>query len=103
MSTEAENPAEVAPIAIHNGDRLTRDAREFGLLVAMAVQSEFEGDDREERLQAIRSAFLQAIDYIEKQYGFAIAAMWRDEGISTPLLRVRFAELLFIAKALFCR
>ena len=50
-----------------NEEQLTKDAREFGLQIAISVQSEVEGEANEERLQAMRDIFLQAIDHIEKQ------------------------------------
>jgi hypothetical protein len=65
--------------AVSNLEHLAKDAREFGLQVAKAVLSELEGDGNEERLQAIRSIFLQAIAYVEKQYGAERAMMWQDE------------------------
>ncbi len=74
-----------------NEDQLAKDAREFGLQVAIAVQSEVEGEDSEERLQSMRSIFLQAIDHIEKQYGSEKAAMWQDE--ANRVLQQRFAAL----------
>ena len=72
-------------------EHLANDAREFGLEVATAVQNEIEGADSEERLQAIRTVFLQAIDHIEKQYGPESAAMWQDE--ANRAIQERFAML----------
>ncbi len=63
---------EVSP----NEEHLANDAREFVLQVAPAVQNENEGEDATERLQALRSVFMQATDHIEKQYGPEIAKMW---------------------------
>ena len=74
-----------------NAEQLTRDAREFGLQIAKAVQSEVEGEASEERLQALRSVFLQAIDHIEKRYGSESAAMWQDE--ANRVIQQRFAAL----------
>jgi hypothetical protein len=74
-----------------NEEHLANDAREFGLEVATAVQNEIEGADSEERLQAIRTVFLQAIDHIEKQYGPESAAMWQDE--ANRAIQERFATL----------
>ena len=74
-----------------NEEQLTKDAREFGLQIAKAVQSEVEGEAREERLQAFRSVFLQAIDHIEKRYGSEKAAMWQDE--ANRVIQERFAAL----------
>ena len=72
-------------------EQLPRDAREFGLQIAKAVQIEVEGEASEERLQAIRSVFLQAIDHIEKQYGSESAAMWQDE--ANRVIQERFSAL----------
>ena len=74
-----------------NEEQLAKDAREFGLQIAIAVQSEVEGEDSEERLQAMRSIFLQAIDHIEKRYGSEKAAMWQDE--ANRVIQERFAAL----------
>ena len=74
-----------------NAEQLTRDAREFGLQIAKAVQSEAEGEASKERLQAFRSVFLQAIDHIEKRYGSESAAMWQDE--ANRVIQQRFAVL----------
>jgi hypothetical protein len=78
---------EVSP----NEEHLANDAREFGLEVATAVQNEIEGAGSEERLQAIRTVFLQATDHIEKQYGLESAAMWQDE--ANRAIQERFATL----------
>ena len=72
-------------------EQLTRDAREFGLQIGKAVQIEVEGEASEERLQAIRSVFLQAIDHIEKRYGSEKAAMWQDE--ANRVIQQRFGAL----------
>ncbi len=40
-----------------NEEQLAKDAREFGLQVATAVQNEIEGEGSEERLQDIRNVF----------------------------------------------
>jgi len=74
-----------------NEEQLAKDAREFGLQIAKAVQSEVEGEANEERLQAMRSIFLQAIDHIEKRYGAEKAAMWQDE--ANQVIQQRFAAL----------
>ena len=74
-----------------NEEQLARDAREFGLQIAKAVQSEVEGEASEERLQAMRSIFLQAIEHIEKRYGPEKAAMWQDE--ANQVIQQRFAAL----------
>ncbi len=74
-----------------DAEQLTRDAREFGLRIAKAVQSEVEGEASEERLQAFRSVFLQAIDHIEKRYGSESAALWQDE--ANRVIQQRFAAL----------
>ncbi len=78
---------EVSP----NEEHLANDAREFGLEVATAVQNEIEGAGSEERLKAIRTVFLQAIDHIEKQHGPESAAMWQDE--ANRAIEERFAML----------
>ena len=72
-------------------EQLPRDAREFGLQIAKAVQIEVEGEASEERLQAIRSVFLQAIDHIEERHGPESAAMWQDE--ANRVIQQRFAAL----------
>ena len=74
-----------------NEEQLTKDAREFGLQIAKAVQSEVEGEASEERLQAFQSVFLQAVDHIEKRYGSEKAAMWQDEANRT--IQERFTAL----------
>ena len=74
-----------------NEEHLANDAREFGLEVATAVQNEIEGASSEERLQAIRTVFIQAIDHIEKRYGPESAAMWQDE--ANRAIQERFATL----------
>jgi hypothetical protein len=60
-------------------EHLTRDAKEFGLVVAKAVLSEFEGEASEERLKAVRNVLMRAIDHIEERYGSDSAALWLDE------------------------
>ncbi len=60
-------------------EHLTRDAREFGLVVAKALLSEFEGETNEERLQAIRGVFMRAIEHIRERYGHESATMWLEE------------------------
>jgi hypothetical protein len=70
---------------------LTRDAREFGLVVADAVLSEFKSEANEERLQAIRHVLMQAVDHIEERYGPESAAMWLDE--ANRAIQHRIAEL----------
>ena len=72
-------------------EQLAKDAREFGLQIAKAVQSEVEGEASQERLQAMRGIFLQAINHIEKQYGSEKAAMWQDE--ANRVIQQRFAAL----------
>jgi hypothetical protein len=76
-----------APDAGH----LSRDAKEFGLVVAEAVMSEFKGEANEERLQAIRHVLMQAVDHIEAQHGPESAAMWLDE--ANEAIQQRIAEL----------
>jgi hypothetical protein len=44
-----------------NEEQLTKDAREFGSLVAKAAQDEIEGEASELRLQDIRNVFLRAM------------------------------------------
>ncbi len=78
---------EVSP----NEEHLANDAREFGLEVATAVQNEIEGASSEERLQAIRTVLIKAIDHIEKRYGPEIAAMWQYE--ANRAIQERFATL----------
>ncbi len=74
-----------------NEEQLAKDAREFGLQVATAVQNEIEGEGSEERLQDIRNVFLRAIDYIEKQHGPESASMWQYE--ANRAIQERFAAL----------
>ena len=74
-----------------NEEQLTRDAREFGSLVAKAAQDEIEGEASEVRLQDIRNVFLRAIDYIEKQHGSESAAIWQNE--ANRMIQQRFAAL----------
>ncbi len=74
-----------------NAEQLTKDAREFGLQIAKAVQSEVDGEASEERLQAFRSVFLQAIDHIEKRYGSESATVWQHE--ANQVIQQRFAAL----------
>jgi hypothetical protein len=78
---------EVSP----NEEHLANDAREFVLQVAPAVQNENEGEDATERLQALRSVFMQATDHIEKQYEPEIATMWQYEAYRA--IQERFATL----------
>jgi hypothetical protein len=70
---------------------LTSDAREFGLVVADAVLSEFKGEANEEHLHAIRNVLMQAVDHIEKQYGPESAVTWLDE--ANRAIQHRIAEL----------
>jgi len=72
-------------------EQLAKDAREFGLLIAEAVLNEIEGEGSEERLQAMQSTFLQAIDHVEKRYGAEKATMWQDE--ANRVIQQRFAAL----------
>jgi hypothetical protein len=74
-----------------SGEQLAKDAREFGLLIAAAVLSEVEGEGSDERLQAMQSTFLQAIDHVEKRYGPEKAMMWQDE--ANRAIQQRFAAL----------
>jgi hypothetical protein len=76
-----------APDAGH----LSRDAKEFGLVVAEAVMSEFKSEANEERLQAIRHVLMQAVDHIEKQHGPESAVKWLDE--ANRSIQHRIAEI----------
>jgi len=74
-----------------NNERLSSDAEAFGVAVANAVQTELEAAASEERLQAIREIFMQAVEHIERRYGLATATTWMEE--ANKAMRRRFAEL----------
>jgi len=72
-------------------ERLSSDAAAFGIQVANAVQTELEAEASEERLQAIRDVFIQAVEHIEKRYGLITATTWMEE--ANQAMRQRFAQL----------
>ena len=82
---------EAAPDAPVNYERLSSDAAAFGIAVANAVQTELEAAAREERLQAIREVFIQAVEHIEKRYGPITATTWMEE--ANQAMKQRFAQL----------
>ena len=90
-STLSTVEPEAVPDAPVNNERLSSDAEAFGVAVANAVQTELEAAANEERLQAIREVFMQAVEHIEKSYGLITATTWMEE--ANQAMRRRFAEL----------
>ena len=90
-STLSTIEPEAMPDVSVNNERLSSDAEAFGIAVANAVQTELEAAASEERLQAIREVFMQAVEHIEKRYGLITATTWMEE--ANKAMRQRFAEL----------
>jgi hypothetical protein len=88
MSTREPDAANDPPV---DRDQLSRDASAFGVEVANAVQAELEGEASEERLEAIREVFMQAADYIEKNFGLIAGTKWMEQ--ANLAMRQRMADL----------